>query len=49
MKMENVDFDYDLISDCCGCGVFCETGEGDDMIGICSECQDWCGVVKETY
>jgi hypothetical protein len=38
---------HELVSDCCGCGIFCETGTGKDMIGICSDCQEWCGVVED--
>jgi hypothetical protein len=38
---------YDLLSDCCGCGVGFQTGEGEDRIGICMECQEWCGVVED--
>ena len=45
MKMEYLN--YDLVSDCCSCGVYCETGEGKDMIGICTSCNDWCGVVED--
>ena len=45
MKMENLD--YDLVSDCCGAGCGFETGEGSDRIGICMDCQEWCGVVED--
>ena len=34
-------------SDCCGCEVGFESGEGDDMIGICMGCKEWCGVVQD--
>ena len=34
-------------SDCCGCEVGFESGEGDDMIGICMDCKEWCGVVQD--
>ena len=43
--MENLN--YDLVSDCCGCAVGFETGEGSDRIGICTDCQEWCGVVED--
>ena len=34
-------------SDCCGCEVGFESGEGEDMIGICMDCKEWCGVVQD--
>ena len=43
--MENLK--YDLVSDCCGCAVGFETGEGNDRIGICMDCKEWCGVVED--
>ena len=43
--MENLN--YDLVSDCCGAGCGFETGEGSDRIGICTSCQEWCGVVED--
>ena len=42
--MENLN--YDLVSDCCGAACGFETGEGSDRIGICTDCQEWCGVVE---
>jgi hypothetical protein len=43
--MENLN--YDLVSDCCGAACYFETGEGSDRIGICTDCQEWCGVVED--
>ena len=37
----------ELVSDCCASSVLSESGEGVDMIGICSNCQEWCGVVQD--
>lgn len=43
--MENLE--YDLVSDCCGAGCYFQTGTGADRIGICMDCQEWCGVVED--
>ena len=43
--MENLN--YDLVSDCCGSACHCQTGEGNDKIGICMNCQEWCGMVED--
>ena len=43
--MENLN--YDLVSDCCGSACHFQTGEGSDKIGICTDCNEWCGVVED--
>jgi hypothetical protein len=38
--MDNVIY----ISDCCGVEVEPNCGHGEDMIAICPDCHEWCGV-----